>query len=569
MNQTLQEFESSKQQARDLLDKLGQFLQQGEDAGAPIEASLKKKLKAALDTVDNGKLKMALVGGFSEGKTSIAAAWMEKFDITSMNVSHQESSNMVVTYDISDSCELIDTPGLFGFKEKLDVDSAQIQAYKDITKKYVSEAHLLLYVMNPTNPIKASHQDELSWLFRDLNLLSRTVFVLGRFDEVADIEDEWDYSENKRVKEQNVFERLNDAIQLTDKERQQLSVVAVSANPFDMGMSYWLDNPIKFKQLSHIEKLQKATTDKVRVNGGEMAIALEAQNSVISDVLGRQLPVVIQNDERIGEELERLHDMNKHLENQLRASNSQIIEVQRRLKDFIASYFSDLILQVKGTDINTFGDFFEREVGNEGVILNVRIQNEFASHIDAITGELSQLKANFHNEISHYNNAVMLMGKQGLNFVVEGGLVNNASVLAARDGLVSAGKFVGVDLAVVLQFKPWGAVNLAKGINGALVFLGVAFEAWNTWSEHKKQQEFEKAVEQMADNFEQQRKELLTLVDVEHFVTTFFPEKVELSESMDELCQCTRELSEKRNKIKLWREQGEQIQSEFVELGQR
>ncbi len=566
MNQTLQEFESNKQKAQELLYKLDQFLQLGVDAGAPIDESLTQKIQTAMRTVDNGKLKIALVGGFSEGKTSIAAAWMEKLDTDSMNISHQESSDMVATYDIGDNCELIDTPGLFGFKEKMTAESAQIQAYKDITKKYVSEAHLLLYVMNPTNPIKASHQDELVWLFRDLNLLSRTVFVLGRFDEVADVEDEWDYNENYRIKKQNVLERLHDAIALTEQEKPNLCVVAVAANPFDLGMDYWLENPDKFKQLSHIEKLQAATTEKVRINGGVMAVALEAQQSIISDVLARQLPSAIQSDERIGEELARLGQMNSRLEKQLESTEIQISEVRRGLRQYVTDHFSSLIMQVKGTDPNTFSDFFEREIGNEGVVLNARIQNEFDGQINSIAGELTQLKSNFDNEVTHYNNAVMLMGKQGMDFVVKGGLVNNTNIIAARDGLVGAGKLVGLDLAGMLKFKPWGAVNLAKGINGALVFVGVALEAWNSWSEHQRLQEFEKSVVSMVSNFEEQRKELLELINGSEFIDTFFPTHIELDKSMKELERSIQVKSERREKFKNWREQGEKIKSELAHL---
>ncbi|TOB31146.1 LeoA/HP0731 family dynamin-like GTPase, partial [Vibrio parahaemolyticus] len=149
-------------------------------------------------------------------------------------------------------------------------------------------------------------------------------------------------------------------------------------------------------------------------------------------------------------------------------------EVQIGLREFVASHFSSLILQVKGSDINTFSDFFEREIGNEGAVLNTRIQNEFDRQINSLSGDLIQLKANFDNEVSHYNNAVTMMGKQGMDFVVKGGYINNSSILAARDGLVSAGKLVGLDLASLLKFKPWGAVNLAKGINGALVVVGIA-----------------------------------------------------------------------------------------------
>ena len=54
--------------------------------------------------------------------------------------------------------------------------------------------------MNSTNPIKDSHKEDLQWLFRELNLLPRTIFVLSRFDEVADVEDENDYMQNLNIK---------------------------------------------------------------------------------------------------------------------------------------------------------------------------------------------------------------------------------------------------------------------------------------------------------------------------------------------------------------------------------
>ncbi|GAA9910942.1 hypothetical protein VN0815_06560 [Helicobacter pylori] len=58
-----------------------------------------------------------MVGGFFEGKTSIAVAWIERLD-KSMNIDYQESSDVVKIYDIDNEIELVDIPGLFGFKEK-------------------------------------------------------------------------------------------------------------------------------------------------------------------------------------------------------------------------------------------------------------------------------------------------------------------------------------------------------------------------------------------------------------------------------------------------------------------
>lgn len=566
MNNTIQEFEISKQKAANILNQLVSFLKLGEDAGIYIEDNLKEKIEHALSSVDSGKLKIALIGGFSEGKTSIAAAWMERLDPDSMNISHQESSDAVKIYTVDNNCELIDTPGLFGFKEKLNATSAQIEQYKDITKKYISEAHLVLYVMNSTNPIKASHIDDLNWLFKDLNLLSRTVFVLSRFDEIADIEDDWDYRQNYQIKKQNVIERLNDTLNLSPQEIDGISIAAVAANPFDMGTEYWLENIEKFKQLSHIDTLQEITRDKVKNNGGVMAVALEAQHSVIKDILIRQLPIAVANDEKIGSELEKLRGMVNRIETQMHSIDTGITEVRRGLLNFVTNHFSDLILQVKGTDMNTFGGFFEREIGNEGIVLNTRIQVEFDGQVNMLSNELNQLQANISNEVQHYNDSMMLFGKQGVNFVIKGNFINNKSILLARDGIVSAGKMVGIDLAGMLKFKPWGAVNLAKGINGALVFVGVALEAWQSWSEYKKQQEFESAINEMVDNLEKQRKELIGIINGENFISTFFPKKLELVGTISELEQNIASQEQLRNKFQTWRKTGEVIEGQFKRL---
>ncbi len=70
-----------------------------------------------MENVAGQKLKVALVGDFSEGKTSIAAAWIDRLD-ESMKIDYKESSDEVKVYDIDNEIELVDTPGLFGFEKK-------------------------------------------------------------------------------------------------------------------------------------------------------------------------------------------------------------------------------------------------------------------------------------------------------------------------------------------------------------------------------------------------------------------------------------------------------------------
>ena len=76
METTLEYFKKQQSSALELLDKLTIFLQQGEKIGVQIDPSLRRKLDEAIGCVTGDKLKVALIGGFSEGKTTIAAAWM-------------------------------------------------------------------------------------------------------------------------------------------------------------------------------------------------------------------------------------------------------------------------------------------------------------------------------------------------------------------------------------------------------------------------------------------------------------------------------------------------------------
>jgi len=566
MENTLKTFKVQQADALTLLDRLQNFLGQGAKAGVPIDPALSSKLQNVIRSVSGEKLKVALIGGFSEGKTSIAAAWMEKLDRSSMKISHQESSNEVKVYEVGEDFVLIDTPGLFGFKEQENAETHAVEKYKDITKKYVSESHLVLYVMNSTNPVKESHKDDLTWLFRTLDLLQRTVFVLSRFDEVADVEDEQDYLANLKVKRENVAGRLREQIALTDQEAEELSIVAVAANPFDLGVDHWLSNLEEFKALSHIATLQMATTGKIQQNGGSAALVNDMRASVIRDVLSNQLPVAIENDQKVSLEVARLDELNARLGKQLAATGQQIEEARISLRDFATRYFSDLILQAKGCSLETFADFFEREVGAEGIILSTRLQNEFSRQTQSITLEVEKMQVGFDSEVNHFNTTVKALGRQGINHVLKGNFINNTTVLAARDGLTTIAKTVGMDISKYLKFKPWGAVKFANGANGALAFLGVALEAWDSWEQYKREEAFKKAVTTMVGNFEQQRQDFLTLVNSERFKEEFFPDYLLLNTRRQELQSNVDESRVRQQRFQAWRVEAEAIDAEFRRL---
>jgi len=476
MESTLSEFKKQQINELQILSKLKYFIEMGESLGVEIDKTLKTKLLNSMNEVEANKLKVALVGGFSEGKTSIAAAWLEKLDKSSMRISHQESSDEVKIYDVGDDIELVDTPGLFGFKEQFNSDTKSIEKYKDITQKYVSEAHLVLYVMNSVNPIKESHKDDLNWLFRTLNLLPRTVFVLSKFDDVADVEDEQSYNNEANIKKTNVVNRLKDLINLNEQESSDLSVVAVAANPFDMGMEHWLNELETFKELSHIPLLQKATTQKIQNNGGLNELAIETKKSIIQDILHKQLPASQKLNEKINQEVDKLTEISKVINKNMFSLQPKISDAKIALRDFIAEYFSDLILQAKGTSLETFNHFYEKEIGSEGININTKIQNEFERQIGSVTLELQKIETNFNAEIESFNKTIKSYGKQGVNYLSKSKVINKDTVIATRDILVAGAKTIGLDIGKYLKFKPWGATKLANGAGAALAVIGLAIE---------------------------------------------------------------------------------------------
>ncbi|WP_101023422.1 LeoA/HP0731 family dynamin-like GTPase [Helicobacter pylori] len=554
MNETLEQFKANQKRNQENLKKLLDFIHTGEKYGIQIEESLKDKIHNAMENVVGQKLKVALVGDFSEGKTSIAAAWIDRLD-KSMKIDHQESSDEVKIYHIDDEIELVDTPGLFGFKEKI-TDSGKIERYKDITKKYISEAHLILYALNPSNPIKESHKDDLNWLFRTLNLLSRTIFVISRFDEEADIEDEEDYNKRFKIKKENIQNRLNDLISLSEKEKESLIIVAVAANPYDLGVEHWLKHKEEFQKLSHIKTLQDATQKKIKENGGKLTIIEETKKSVIQDVVYRQMPLAKQALQDINREMEYLNKTLEKRRKEIQDLNGEISQARIHLREFITRYFSDLILQVSGTSLETFNDFVIREIGDKGINIETKVQNEFERQTQGIVNEISKIETGFNADMSFFEKHAGALGKIGINLLKQSGFINATNIKLARDTIAAAGKFVGVDLA--LKFKPWGALKLAGNLNKALPLIGIAIEVWDSWKESQKIEKLEKAKEEMKSNFDEQKQEILHLINDEtRFKQTCFPMALELEKCIQACEENVKKTQECAQELEKWIQTGE------------
>ncbi len=168
-----------------------------------------------------------------------------------------------------------------------------------------------------------------------------------------------------------------------------------------------------------------------------------------------------------------------------------------------------------------------REIGDEGINIETRVKNAFERETQGIFNEMAKIETGFNADMGIFEKHAGTLGKIGINFLNQSGFINATNIKLARDGIVAAGKFVGIDLA--LKFKPWGAVNLAGSINKGLPLIGLAFEVWDSWKESQKIEKLEKAKREMKSNFDGQKQEILDLINDEtRFKQTCFPSVFEL-----------------------------------------
>ena len=364
-------------------------------------------------------------------------------------------------------------------------------------------------------------------MFRELNLLPRTIFVLSKFDEFADMENENDYNEKLSIKKENVKNRLHDLINLSNEEIEKLAIVAVSANPFDEGIVYWLENKEEFRKLSHIAQLQDEIENKIIENGGKLALVDNVQKSIVMDILNKQLPVAKELHEAINNGIDKLEDALSIIKDEMNELYYNISQARINLREFTVIYFSGLCDQINGVSLETFNSFVEREIGENGINIDAKVQNEFERQTHRVYGEISKIETNFNQELSFFEKSMLFYGKQGANFLKNSGLINAKNILTGRDVVVKGAKAINWNLD--LKFKPWGAMKLANKVYIILIVAGLALEIWDSYKQHQKEKELERVKNKIKENFNRQKDEILSLInDDVKFQEMFFPKVMNL-----------------------------------------
>ncbi len=313
--------------------------------------------------------------------------------------------------------------------------------------------------------------------------------------------------------------------------------------------------------------MQDATQKKIKENGGKLTIIEEAKKSVIQDVVYKQMPLAKKEQQNLKRELEYLNKAMEKRQKEIQNLNGEISQARINLKEFITRYFSDLNRQVAGTSLETFNDFLIREIGDEGINIDTRVQNAFERETQGILDEIAKIETSFNADMGFFEKHAGTFGKIGNEFLRQSGFINATNIKLARDGVAAVGKFVGIDLA--FKFKPWGTIKLAGNLNKALPLISIAFEAWDSYNKYQKEQELEKTKKEMVSNFDNQKKEILDLINDEtRFKQTCFLSALELEKSLQEIKEAIEKTQAYDQEFEKWIKTGEDLikGEDFIEV---
>ena len=444
---------------------LKELIEEGENLGLDFSL-LKKKINDYINDQKNGTIKIVLLGSFSDGKTTAIAGLLGKLE-SNMKIDEDESSDELSVYHIDalgKQFEIVDTPGLFGTKEK-EIDGVNVK-FSDITEKYISEAHIIIYVCNSVNTLKDSHKEIIRKVLRDYNKLESTIFVINKMDDVADTNDEEEYKEVSEIKRNTFIERLRQVIGLTHDEEKDLNI----------GLSEWFEKPEEYKRRSHISQLANCFTNvtqnsdiSVLQNNTNMAVAKDLAQAIAFSVSNK----VMQLKTALAEVNSSVADMENDLAI-LKAAVTQSKGVMTGRLNECHKMLSDTIGHLGS--LGDMGSFLETEIGisDKNLDFNVvlrkvnQIMSECAETNNAsITTKVTEFERKFEAQNEIVNGAV----KSGLAGMKK---VNGNMVLKARDIFFKSHKF-----------KPWGAIKLAKSVGAAAAVLGVAYDGWNLYKKYK------------------------------------------------------------------------------------
>ncbi|WP_448196923.1 LeoA/HP0731 family dynamin-like GTPase [Pseudomonas putida] len=463
------QFNASKTEVIKSLNNLQKLVGALEALGLDVSQDI-DKIRKAIGDVQSDALRIALLGAFSDGKTSVVAGWLGQV-MKDMKIDTNESSDALAIYrpdNLQDRCEIVDTPGLFGDKERAADNGALVQ-YGDITKNYISEAHLIFYVVDATNPLKESHQDIVRWVLRDLNKLSSTIFVINKMDEVADLRDAEEFEQQSVIKKNNLLDKLQRFVDLTAAEREAINVVCVASNPNSRGLEFWLEQKDLYDQRSRIGEL-KQVTQQVLDGSGRETLIKKTGIDVVRDVLSKKIAGA--QDELI--RLKLLADNQRldavRIQEDIAEGKKNILTTVGNLYESLNNLETDLLNSIRTLPRDEVHAFLETHIGfsnnDIGEKLRFRIDHLFSTAFNQSSNIMSGISAKIEHQLDSSSDFADSITASALTASSRAlSAVSRIPVESIKSGVFLARETLKNLTGYVYKFKPWEATKLAANIS--------------------------------------------------------------------------------------------------------
>lgn len=505
-------------------------IQELDGMGIDISESI-RKIESAKRIVQEDKISVVLVGAFSDGKTSVAAGWINE-KLNNMKIASDESSDEILCYTpttIPEGCQIVDTPGLFGDKVGADEDGGQI-LLSDVTKKFISEANLILYVVAAKNPIKDSHKECIRWILKDLNKLSSTIFVINRMDDVADLTDEEDYSLQAKIKTENLRGKLLEC-GLTQSETNKVSVACISAAPNEQGIEVWSEHREEYLRRSHLDSLENLTNSILQ--SSRESLITKTGCDILNDELVKTIELIDEQERQIADIfLPEKRESLKRNKKDLEALYKRLVRSKKDMKDALKALNKKKINTIRATSMENFRDVLEDEIGilpgKEGYVLNEEINDIFIEYSEKYSDWTMELGEKFQSEYDKQNKAMESLLKKGV-FSASNELkaAGQLGVGTFKNGIFAGRDLLG-KLGVVIKFKPWQVTKMATFATKALPVIGAAIDVVTNIAENiaagVRNRKFEKSKDDLKNGINDTFYEVMqTLNSDDSYIDQFAP----------------------------------------------
>lgn len=546
------------------LNSLKCLLESGLDYIPELQTYL-DKVVSIISSVKDGEISVVLLGSFSDGKTSAIAGLLGRLE-DNMKIDNDESSDELTIYrpkDLKKGFKIVDTPGLFGTKEK-EINGKDVK-FSQITERYISEAHIIIYVCDAVVPLKESHVEIISRIMRDYHKLDNTIFVLNKMDEAGyDLLDADDFSRGCEIKKANIISRLRSTINLTPDEEKHLHIVCIAADPKGKGLAYWFSKIDSYYERSHIKDLRNCINAVVDKTDTDSILYSTYETSVwdVVDSLGKAIDMTTKPVNKalakIKESADDLAEDEKQLRKELTLSKNE-------LKDALNEVKNDALREIKSASIETIGEIISNHLGEQGGNITFYV---FRDKINSLIDQCCETNAKAVSITAVKLESSCSMQNEMLNDAVQFGIsglknlkVSGEQVKAVRD-IIARG----------YKFKPWGAINLGKSITKWAGWIGagagVAFELYGWYKQHKEKKKLEElkaALEKAVNDCISDIFNLFNSDDL--YYKNFAPSYIDLCKKINErnkeiedLQLKVKQLEQYKQRIDQWKKSGEYVE---------